>query len=174
MNCGCPCLQSTECVSRSSPVARLTVAHRNPTRSDPQLLSTIPRSRFNPPETEDQSRETKPRDEMRETTSAPTTGSSGMFTLRDDDTPPGSTIHESPWRGIRKEVGILTEKEFEMVMTKCLRSMGTPVGGSGSGTTASTRTPTVSRRFLFLARLAYRETHNDRRVDRTSWRLKRS
>jgi hypothetical protein len=28
------------------------------------------------------------------------------------------------WLGIRKEIGILTEIEFQTVMTKCLRAMG--------------------------------------------------
>lgn len=28
------------------------------------------------------------------------------------------------WQGIRKEIGILTEIEFQTVMTKCLRAMG--------------------------------------------------
>jgi len=31
---------------------------------------------------------------------------------------------DSEWHGIRKEIGILTESEFQTVMTKCLRAMG--------------------------------------------------
>jgi hypothetical protein len=31
---------------------------------------------------------------------------------------------DSDWHGIRKEIGILTESEFQTVMTKCLRAMG--------------------------------------------------
>ena len=32
--------------------------------------------------------------------------------------------HDGPWRGITKEVGIFTETEWNLIMFKCLASMG--------------------------------------------------
>ena len=32
-------------------------------------------------------------------------------------------VSDQSWQGIRKDVGIFTEQEFEFLMTKCLRSL---------------------------------------------------
>jgi proteasome activator subunit 4 len=95
--------------------------HCNPLRSDPARLTSIPHTRFSKSRADE----------------------SGMDV---DDVLPNAPAAQQdtsnnsnglPWPGIRKEVGILTEREFEMVMTKCLRSMGTPVGGAVASVVAS-------------------------------------
>ncbi|GJN88228.1 hypothetical protein Rhopal_001193-T1 [Rhodotorula paludigena] len=52
-----------------------------------------------------------------------------IFGMEDGLTTPGGSPAVPKWRGIRKDVGIFTEQQFEFIMTKCLRSMGVPVGG---------------------------------------------
>ncbi|GAA5895195.1 proteasome activator BLM10 [Sporobolomyces salmoneus] len=42
---------------------------------------------------------------------------------------PGGSAGVSKWKGIRKDVGIFTDQQFAFIMTKCLRTMGVPVGG---------------------------------------------
>lgn len=37
----------------------------------------------------------------------------------------GIKVDGGEWKGIRKDVGIFTEQQFGVIMTKCLRSMGT-------------------------------------------------
>ncbi|KAM0751556.1 hypothetical protein T439DRAFT_300497 [Meredithblackwellia eburnea MCA 4105] len=45
------------------------------------------------------------------------------------------------WKGIRKDVGIYTDDQWAFIMTKCLRTMGVPIGGGsndgGDGVAAS-------------------------------------
>ncbi|KAI5481022.1 proteasome activator subunit 4 [Pseudohyphozyma bogoriensis] len=45
----------------------------------------------------------------------------------------GMPTPRGEWKGIRKDVGIYTEEQWAFIMTKCLRSMGIPVGGSKTG-----------------------------------------
>ncbi|GAA6033408.1 hypothetical protein JCM8097_006736 [Rhodosporidiobolus ruineniae] len=52
-----------------------------------------------------------------------------VFGMQDGLTTPGGSPALPKWRGIRKDVGIFTESQFAFIMTKCLRSMGCPVGG---------------------------------------------
>lgn len=37
--------------------------------------------------------------------------------------PAETRLEDSTWGGIRKDIGIFTEQEFEFLMTKCLRSL---------------------------------------------------
>lgn len=104
-------------------LAQLSVTHLNPKVSNPKRLETIPKTALN-------------------------IGSEGEdafegdeFDVDDDPEEEDNAPEDGSWRGIRKEIGILTEKEFQMVMTKCLRSMGTPVGGPGAKALAGALAP---------------------------------
>lgn len=44
-----------------------------------------------------------------------------------DEAEDNEQMDDSDWHGIRKDIGILTESEFQTVMTKCLRAMGKSV-----------------------------------------------
>ncbi|GAA5836406.1 hypothetical protein JCM11251_007072, partial [Rhodosporidiobolus azoricus] len=52
-----------------------------------------------------------------------------VFGMQDGLTTPGGSPALPKWRGIRKDIGIFTEQQFEFIMTKCLRAMSVPVGG---------------------------------------------
>jgi proteasome activator subunit 4 len=44
-----------------------------------------------------------------------------------------SEDHEASWHGLHKEVGIFSKSEWDFIMSKCLQSIGVPVGGTGRG-----------------------------------------
>ncbi|GAA5990546.1 hypothetical protein JCM10908_003124 [Rhodotorula pacifica] len=52
-----------------------------------------------------------------------------IFGMQEGASTPGGSPALPKWRGLRKDVGIFTEQQFAFIMTKCLRSMGVPVGG---------------------------------------------
>jgi proteasome activator subunit 4 len=104
-------------------VAQLSVIHVNPKVSNPKRLETIPKTPVNDEEGVEDLLEG---DEM---------DVDGVHEVEDVD------IEADGWAGIRKEIGILTEKDFQTVMAKCLRTMGTPVGGSIASAAAGALSP---------------------------------
>lgn len=104
-------------------VARLSVKHVNPKTSDPKRLESIPHTEVN--DTLDDAdiaanADDDDEDAMDVDVDKPSNGDGG-----------GEGEKKEEWQGIRKEIGILTEKEFQMVMTKCLRAMGECCGSCG-------------------------------------------
>jgi proteasome activator subunit 4 len=110
-------------------VGQLAITHLDPSKSDPSLIDKIPRGTFNTPEEEAQN------------VSAALAFRSHVSRLldisgdieEDDDglnywpnqerLPPFVTRADPDWQGIRKDVGIFTDQEFEFIMSKCLRSL---------------------------------------------------
>ncbi|KAJ9106278.1 hypothetical protein QFC21_001423 [Naganishia friedmannii] len=144
-------------------VAALTVLHLNPKISDPQRVVKIPTTPLNPPKKESHV----------ETSDLPTEHISNGDGKKsqvdamdvDDDLPAlrqdGST--ESQWKGLRKDIGILTEKQFQTIVAKCISTLGSPVGGdlamvAGAATPADSaadpRTKEINRKTDVLADFA--------------------
>ncbi len=148
-------------------MARLSTMHVNPRRSDPELLDKIPKTRFNPPAAFDAAPADRPYDAMDvDSVSSSRCESPAM------QGPTAESISE--WPGIRKEVGILTEKEFEMVMTKCLRSMGTPVGGATASAAASSKTVMVRWAVQPWSSTSLKQRgHQDSAASKTSLQMKK-
>ena len=45
------------------------------------------------------------------------------YWAKQDQLPKEEVLSDPSWQGIRKDVGIFTEQEFEFLMSKCLRSL---------------------------------------------------
>lgn len=86
-------------------LARLTEKHLDPSLSDPKFLETLPPSPTETPTTQKPSKDTN------------------------------NTSKANLWRGIRKDVGILTDAQFDTVMQKALSSFGIAVGQLRGGDT---------------------------------------
>ncbi|KAL7421289.1 Proteasome activator BLM10 [Cryptotrichosporon argae] len=117
-------------------LGQLAIAHVDPTRSDPSLLKRIPRGATNTAEEEAQNPFHKRSLRAHLTRVLDVQGK----IVEDDDgvtywpdqslMPPEPIVADPHWQGIRKDIGIFTEAEFEFVMSKALRSLNVPVGGS--------------------------------------------
>lgn len=79
-------------------LARLTVMHVNPRVSDPQRVGRIPRSSL-----------------LSKNGDADAMDISSELEDADDELDPDSS-NEGDWTGIRKDIGLLTETQFDMVM----------------------------------------------------------
>jgi proteasome activator subunit 4 len=117
-------------------LGQLAIAHVDPWRSDPSLLEAIPRGRTNTPEEEanSPSRKIAERAHLRRLldVEGKILEDADRLTFWADPAflPPDEERGDPNWHGIRKDIGIFTEAEFEFVMSKCLRSLNVPVGGS--------------------------------------------
>jgi proteasome activator subunit 4 len=87
-------------------VANLSKRHLNPSLSNPKRLEDIPKSMVNDVQEDEILHDG---DEM---------------DLDGEEAEEDVPSKDTSWQGIRKEIGILTEIEFQTVMTKCLRAMG--------------------------------------------------
>ncbi|ORX39177.1 putative membrane protein [Kockovaella imperatae] len=138
-------------------IGQLAIAHVDPGRSDPSLIDKIPRGVFNTAQEEAQN----PNHARSERAHKARLLSVAGEVIEDDD---GLTYWSDPnkmpeevrmsdpnWSGIRKDVGIFSEQEFEFLMSKCLRSLNVPVGGnlaSSNAMSVTTADARASRKIL--------------------------
>ncbi|WWD21364.1 hypothetical protein CI109_105848 [Kwoniella shandongensis] len=117
-------------------MGQLAIAHVNPGKSDPSLIDKIPRGTFNT--TEEQANNPTLRRRLRnhkirqlEVAGEIEEDEDGVnYWAKPSLLPEEEELADPSWRGIRKDVGIFTDQEFEFLMSKCLRSLNVPVGGS--------------------------------------------
>jgi proteasome activator subunit 4 len=110
-------------------VGQLAIAHLDPARSDPSLIEKIPRAIFNTPEEEALNpaharalRAHKAR--LLDVEGKIEEDDDGLnYWISPDLLPPNVSQADPSWQGIRKDVGIFTDQEFEFIMSKCLRSL---------------------------------------------------
>lgn len=112
-------------------ISRLSVQHLDPNVSDPRLETWLHRV------SEGEDMDTVARELVVESMTGPSDGMDvDPSPSSRSPSPPGS---RRPWKGIRQDVGIFTEREWSFIMTKCLRAFGVPVGsasrprGAGAG-----------------------------------------
>jgi proteasome activator subunit 4 len=90
-------------------VERLAVKHLDPGQSDPAIVEELRQIAKNKGEwVEEKIR-------VEDMLGAP---------KGDDEVMKDAETVEGEWKGIRKDVGIFTEQQFGLIMTKCLRAMG--------------------------------------------------
>ena len=110
-------------------MGQLAIAHVDPRRSDPTLVRLIPRSTLNNQEEEAKNPSHKRiarghKARLLDVSGNVEEDADGLtYWAKQDMLPEEGTIGDPGWRGIRKDVGIFTNEEFEFLMTKCLRSL---------------------------------------------------
>ena len=112
-------------------VGQLSIAHLDPARSDPSMVDKIPRGIFNTPEEEAANpshakalRAHKAR--LFDVAGEIEEDDDGLnYWIKPEVLPQLPSQADSSWQGIRKDVGIFTDQEFEFIMSKCLRSLST-------------------------------------------------
>ncbi|WRT69165.1 uncharacterized protein IL334_006149 [Kwoniella shivajii] len=117
-------------------IGQLAIAHVNPSKSDPSLINRIPRGSHNTPEEEADNPSVRKclrnhKGRLLEVAGEVEEDEDGVtYWTKPDLLPPLETLSDPNWAGIRKDVGIFTDEEFDFIMTKCLRSLNVPLGGS--------------------------------------------
>jgi proteasome activator subunit 4 len=110
----------------STIVAALTVLHLNPKISDPQRMTKIPITSLNPPKKESpDGASTLPAENI--SNGNGNESCVDKMDIDNDDLAPrqdGSAESQSTWRGLRKDIGILTEKQFQTIVAKCISTLG--------------------------------------------------
>ena len=144
-------------------VGQLSIAHLDPARSDPSMIAKIPRAIFNTPEEEEANpshakalRAHKAR--LFDVAGEIEEDDDGLnYWIKPEVLPQLPSQADSSWQGIRKDVGIFTDQEFEFIMSKCLRSLSTclhfeprlttdvPVGGAVASSSAMSLTHSDAR-----------------------------
>jgi proteasome activator subunit 4 len=110
-------------------LGQLAIMHVEPGRSDPSLLLRIPRTMVNTPEEEANSPEPKRavrrhKSRLLDVAGEVTEDEDGInYWPKPDLMPPEQETADPNWHGVRKDIGIFTEQEFEFLMSKCLRSL---------------------------------------------------
>ncbi len=131
-------------------LAQLTVGHVKPSVSDPKRLESIPKGRFNEPKEKEMvtngngkgKANGKPVDEVEMApVDVPLFQDPDAMDVDEDGLSASTSEPTTTWPGIRKEVGLLSADDFQMVMVKCLRSMATPVGGALTSAISAGKTP---------------------------------
>lgn len=110
-------------------MGQLSISHTDPGKSDPSILDRIPRATFNTPEEEASNpgpakaaRNHQIR--LRDVKGEVVEDDDGLtYWVDPTKIAPEPRMEDPNWQGIRKDVGIFTEQEFEFLMTKCLRSL---------------------------------------------------
>jgi proteasome activator subunit 4 len=110
-------------------MGQLAIAHVDPGRSDPSLIGKIPRAQFNTAEEESKNPNHIRIARGHKSRLLDVAGD----VIEDDDgfnywsdpakMPEEPRLADPNWQGIRKDIGIFTEQEFEFLMSKCLRSL---------------------------------------------------
>lgn len=117
-------------------IGQLAMAHIEPSRSDPTLLARIPRGPTNTPEEQAKNpslrkAERQHRHRILDYEGKVVEDNDGLNYWVDPEQLPAEEDNGDPnWRGMRRDVGIFTDEQFEFIMSKCLRSLNVPVGGS--------------------------------------------
>jgi proteasome activator subunit 4 len=110
-------------------MGQLAIAHVDPGRSDPSLVDKVPREQFNTAE-----QEAKNPNHVRlarghqarllDVAGDIVEDEDGVnYWSNPDHLPEEPRLADPNWTGIRKDIGIFTEQEFEFLMSKCLRSL---------------------------------------------------
>ena len=110
-------------------MGQLAIAHVDPGRSDPSLIDKVPRAQFNTAEQEAKNpnhvrlaRGHKAR--LLDVAGDIVEDEDGVnYWSNPDNLPEEPRLADPNWTGIRKDIGIFTEQEFEFLMSKCLRSL---------------------------------------------------
>ena len=110
-------------------MGQLAIAHVDPGRSDPKLVAKIPRKQFNTPEQE----KSNPnhvrilrghQSRLLDVAGDVVEDEDGVnYWSNPERLPEEPRLADPSWPGIRKDIGIFTEQEFEFLMSKCLRSL---------------------------------------------------
>ncbi|WVR08974.1 hypothetical protein IAU60_006033 [Kwoniella sp. DSM 27419] len=117
-------------------MGQLAIAHVDPGKSDPSIIEKIPRGTLNTAEEEEKNPSNKRRLRSHKIRLLEVAGDieedeDGLnYWAKRDLLPKEEKLADPNWQGIRKDVGIFTDQEFEFLMSKCLRSLNVPVGGS--------------------------------------------
>ncbi|BEI84863.1 hypothetical protein CcaverHIS002_0502640 [Cutaneotrichosporon cavernicola] len=117
-------------------IGQLAITHVDPARSDPSILNRIPRGRTNTPAEQASNPATRKAHRQHKARLLDVQGKvveddDGLNYWIDPELLPADEDQGDPnWRGIRKDVGVFTDEQFEFIMSKCLRSLNVPVGGS--------------------------------------------
>jgi proteasome activator subunit 4 len=110
-------------------MGQLAITHIDPGRSDPSLLDRIPRGTFNTAEEETNNPNHKRiarghKARLLDVQGKIEEDEDGVtYWAKQDLLPEEESLADPKWQGIRKDVGIFTDEEFEFLMTKCLRSL---------------------------------------------------
>ena len=112
-------------------VGQLSIAHLDPARSDPSMIAKTPRGIFNTPEEEAANpshakalRAHKAR--LFDVAGEIEEDDDGLnYWIKPEVLSQLPSQADPSWQGIRKDVGIFTDQEFEFIMSKCLRSLST-------------------------------------------------
>ncbi|SCV72468.1 BQ2448_4005 [Microbotryum intermedium] len=107
---------------------RLAIRHLDPAVSDPDIIDEL----RNAARSRGEYVEEKTR--VEDLLSAPSSTSSSSAREEEDVAMEDASATAQPsrapeWKGIRKDVGIFTDEQFSLIMTKFLRATGVPVGG---------------------------------------------
>lgn len=108
---------------------QLAIAHTDPARSDPSVVSKVPRGMLNTPEEEANNPNNKKTQRAHKARLLDVAGEveeddDGLnYWVKQDLLPPDESVADPNWQGIRKDIGIFSDQEFEFLMTKCLRSL---------------------------------------------------
>nr|XP_018259276.1 proteasome activator subunit 4 [Kwoniella dejecticola CBS 10117]OBR81434.1 proteasome activator subunit 4 [Kwoniella dejecticola CBS 10117] len=117
-------------------MGQLAIAHVDPGKSDPSVVNRIPKGTHNTAEEQAKNPSIRRRFRAHKTRLAEVAGEveddeDGVnYWAKESVLPPEEILSDPSWAGIRKDVGIFSDQEFEFLMSKCLRSLNVPVGGS--------------------------------------------
>jgi hypothetical protein len=107
---------------RLATVSALTVLHLNPKISDPQRITKIPRHPLTLPSDQETTSDTKVKE------SESVEAAKGDVMEVDGDEPKqhadGDAESVAKWKGIWSDIGILSEKQFQTIVTKCIATLG--------------------------------------------------
>lgn len=110
-------------------IGQLAITHVDPARSDPSIVKRIPLGRTNTPEEQARNPSTRKLQRQHLARLLDVEGkivedADGLnYWIDPSLLPPEEEQGDSSWRGIRKDVGVFTDEQFEFIMSKCLRSL---------------------------------------------------
>jgi proteasome activator subunit 4 len=110
-------------------MGQLAIAHVDPRRSDPSITQKIPRGTLNTPEEEVRNPNRKRALRQHKVRLADVDGQieedeDGVnYWPKQGVLPEEEELSDPSWQGIRRDIGIFSEQEFEFLMSKCLRSL---------------------------------------------------
>jgi proteasome activator subunit 4 len=110
-------------------MGQIAMAHADPGRSDPSLIQKIPRSWRNTPEEEARNPNIKKslrnhKARLFDVAGEVEEDEDGLdYWTKPSLLPEEPSMADPKWQGIRKDIGIFSEQEFEFLMSKCLRSL---------------------------------------------------